>query len=375
MPPRRKQPLDFRQKEVEYVMRRWKAASSVSLVGIGSVGKSNLIQHLADSEVQKHFMGDIDPTRFKAVIIDPNMLGAMPTEGSDAEQFRCWAGYELMLHRLYMAFYPFDVLGPDDAKRFYQTYQTLQDGTNPLYAYMGLRYFELGVEFFMRHDVQIVFMFDEFEEMLQRLPVKFFQTLRGIRDANKNSISYMTFSRSPLSTLVERYKISVLDIEPFVELFSDNFLYVGPYSEVDAQRMVNSLMDRNEKQFSDEVIRFLMDSSGRFAGLLRAGFHALDAFSGRSVPASQFDQYTQQIAAKPAVRSECRTIWMSLNQSERYVLKTVARLTPYHRTDETEDAVTMLVQKKLLMVDRARDTLEINPPMFRAFVASNPDEA
>jgi hypothetical protein len=64
---------------------------------------------------------------------------------------------------------------------------------------------------------------------------------------------------------------------------------------------------------------------------------------------------------------------MSLNQSERYVLKTVARLTPYHRSEETEDAVTMLVQKKLLHVDRVKDALEINPPVFRAFVASNPD--
>ncbi len=98
---------------------------------------------------------------------------------------RCWAGYELLMHRLFLAFYPFDMLPENEANRFYETYLALQNGTNPLYAYMALRYFEVGLQFFLRQGYKIVFMFDEFEEMLKQLPVKFFQTLRGIRDANK----------------------------------------------------------------------------------------------------------------------------------------------------------------------------------------------
>src|SRR5215216_7392741 len=139
----RKQPLDFRATEVAYVMQRWQAAESCSIVGIGSVGKSNLIQHLTDVEVQQHYLGDKDASQFKAVLIDPNMMGALPDSGDASDQIRCWAGYELMMHRLFLSFYPLDILGTDDARRFFETYQMLQDGTNPLYAYMGLRYFEL----------------------------------------------------------------------------------------------------------------------------------------------------------------------------------------------------------------------------------------
>src|SRR5262245_53777976 len=131
----RRQPIEFRKEEVAYVTQRWRASDSCSLVGVGSVGKSNLLQHLADPEVQAHYMDITQTGNFNSIIIDPNMLGALPHSGADIDQVKCWAGYELMMHRLFMAFYPFDILGKDDARRFYETYAALQDGTNPLYAY------------------------------------------------------------------------------------------------------------------------------------------------------------------------------------------------------------------------------------------------
>jgi hypothetical protein len=52
-------------------------------------------------------------------------------------------------------------------------------------------------------------------------------------------------------------------------------------------------------------------------------------------------------------------------------LKAVARLTPYNVSAETEQAVAMLVQKRLLRLTDQR--LEITPPVFRTFVLTNPD--
>ena len=46
----RKQPLEFRKEEVSYVMKRWQAAESCALIGVGSVGKTNLLQHLIDPD-------------------------------------------------------------------------------------------------------------------------------------------------------------------------------------------------------------------------------------------------------------------------------------------------------------------------------------
>jgi hypothetical protein len=370
----RRQPLDFRKDEVGYVMQRWRAGDSCSLVGVGSVGKSNLLQHLADPETQKAYINVTREDDFKAIIIDPAMLGPLPVSGADIEQIRCWAGYELMMHRLFMAFYPFEILERDEARQFYETYQALQDGTNPLYAYMGLRYFEWGLDFFMRRGVRVCFMFDEFEDLLKTMPVKFFQTLRGLRDANKRQLSFLTFTRSPLGVLVDKFGVSRLDIEPFTELFTDNMLYVGPYNETDARRMVENLMGRNQKSYSEDVIRFLLWATGRYAGLLRSGFRLLDAIMPIDSTSMMNDEALRDLALRRAIRDECETLWLSLTDVERHTLQVVARPKDFQQHDaDMQRAIAMLVQKKLLKVDKVHNTLHIEPPVFRIFVENDPD--
>ncbi|MFW5709110.1 MAG: hypothetical protein ACOCX5_02700 [Chloroflexota bacterium] len=370
----RQQPLDFRRDEVNYVMQRWRAGDSCSLVGVGSVGKSNLLQHLAHPDTQQAFMNLGQGDLFRAIIIDPAMLGPLPRESADSDQIRCWAGYELMMHRLFMAFYPFELLGRDDAQRFYDAYQALQDGTNPLYAYMGLRYFELGLDFFMRRGVRIVFMFDEFEDLLKTMPVKFFQTLRGLRDANKRQLSYLTFTRAPLTTLVDRFEIPSLEIEPFVELFTDNLLYVGPYSEHDAQRMLEDLMGRNQRSYPPDVLRFISWSTGRYAGLMRSTFRVIDMLGPVDQLSMGNDEVLRRLILKRSVQDELRTLWASLTDVEQYVLKATARLVDYESGPETDRAVAMLVQKRLLRLEKPQNSLHIEPPVFRVFVETNADQ-
>jgi hypothetical protein len=375
-PRTRKQPLEFRKEEVGRIMERWRANESCSLVGVGSVGKSNLLQHLADRDVQVYYMEAARVENFKAIIIDPSLLGPLPIAGVNMDQIRCWAGYELMMHRLFLAFYPFEVLTKDEAKQFVEAYQALQDGTNPLYAYMGLRYFELGLEFFLRRGIQIVFMFDEFEEMMRQLPVKFFQTLRGIRDSNKSQLSYLTFTRAPMLEIAQQLEIPLLSIEPFAELFTDNSFYIGPYNETDARQMVDSLMSRNQKSYGDYVVNFLLWATGRYAGLLRASFRALDTLGDLepSVVMTSGESLVQQLATRRSIATECKTIWTSLNQTEQYVLKAIAGLDSSVDTGDPEigEAVALLVQKRLLRVNKAQKQLIIEPPVFNAYIARNP---
>jgi hypothetical protein len=373
--PGRKQSLDFRKEEVSYVMKRWQAGESCTLVGVGSVGKSNLLQHLADEDVQKHYLGNEKAARFKAIIIDSNMLGPLPAPEPGNEPFRCWAGYELMMHRLYLAFYPLDALG-DDAMGFFETYQMLQDGSNPLYTYMGLRFFELGLEFFLRRGIHLVFMFDEFEELTRQMPVKFFQTLRGLRDNHKNSLTFLTFARAPLPLVAERQKVPKMEFEPFAELFTDNIYYVGPYNEADGRVMLDRLIGRNQRvNYPAHVANFLLYASGRYAGLLRAAFRMVDTLGTITAEDALSERLVEKLATRPPVRMEIETLWQSLTLPEQQVLRAVAGLEPPSTTQESEQAMTMLVQKRLVFVDRTQQTLRIEPPLFRVYVASNPPSA
>ncbi|MCC6613530.1 MAG: hypothetical protein IT320_08630 [Anaerolineae bacterium] len=372
----RKYALDFRSEETRYVMERWLASQSCALVGIGSVGKSNLLRHLSNPDVQAHYLGKQNAELLKTIIIDPNMLGTLPTTAEADLPLRAWAGYELLMHRMYLAFYPLsEVLGPEDARRFFDTYQALQDGTNPLYAYMAVRYFELGLQFFMRRGIKIVFMFDEFESLMRQMPITWFHNLRGLRDANKSQFAYLTFTRAPLKVLAAQYGIPQLEFEPFEELFSDNVYFVGPYDENDAMRMLNELSNRSGKYLPDTLAQLLVRLTGGYAGLLRSAFSIIDPVS--HVPANEESAtaVAQFLAAKSPIRAECKVIWSSLTQAEHYLLKAIARLATYEINAETEQALNQLIQKRIVRLDKLTQQLEIHPPLFKLYVLANRDDS
>ncbi len=369
----RKQPLEFRRDEVSNIMQRWRAADSCSLVGVGSVGKSNLLQHLADPEVQKAYINITHEHEFKAITIDPNMLGPLPVNGDDVEQVRVWAGYELMMHRLFTAFYPFEMLTPPEIREFYGAYRNLQDGDNPIYTYIGLRYLELGLDIFLRRGIRIVFMFDEFENILDNMPARFFQNLRGLRDANKRYLSYLTFTRAPLSDLVHEMGLPELEMEPFTELFTDNVIHVGPYNELDARRMVENLMSRNQKHYDEAAVRFLLWATGRYAGLLRSGFRLLDSIGTIDNSSMMNDEVLRNLAMKDSIRMECKTLWLSLPAGERRVLKAVAKVGGYTLQQDMDYSIRSLGKKRLLRGDQTQNTFHIDPPVFRIFISTNPD--
>lgn len=364
-------PLNFRQRETKFVMERWRAAQSVSLVGVGSVGKSNLLGHLTARSVQEHYLGEIAAgDQFRAVHLDPFLMAALRPDADLPLRF--WAGYELMIHRLYLAFQPFEVLGERDRKVFYETYQAFQDGTNPIYQYLGLRYFEFGLELFMQRGVRIVFVFDEFEAFLRQLPLQFFLSLRGLRDAHKKQLAFTTFTRAPLLETAVSLGYAAGEIEPFIELFTDSVCYVGGYSDEDARDMLSRLIARKGKSYDAQAQAFLIRASGGFAGLLRASAEVFDRIHAGAVTPDVLDanrdMWTRALAEQEPVRAECATIFTSLNASEHAVLKVVAHggLQNIIVTEAGRSAFGSLERKGLLrqvgMMPR------IHPPILAAYL-------
>jgi len=368
----RKQHLRFRLEEVKYITRRWKSSEHISLVGVGSVGKSNLLHHLTDKDVHTEYLKE-SAEQFGTIMIAPYFLGPLPTDGNNVDQYKCWAGLELIMHRLYMTFYPFEFLDEEDAQRFFELYQALQNGNNPIFAYMGLRYLELGLKILFDNGIRIVLMFDEFDEFLSTMPPKFFQILRGLRDSYKYKLTFLTFTRSTLPVLVDRLDIDYYLIEPFIELFTDNVLYVGPYSDEDALSMLNILVKRQpEQKYPEHVLKFLLYASGKFAGIMRASLRVLDNLGQIQSEDIHDENLIHKLSQRSSIRTESKTIWLSLSPIEQHVLKAVAQLEIYNDTDIFNDAIKMLLQKRLLTINRNTETLTIAPPIFRHFIQTDP---
>ena len=84
------------------------------------------------------------------------------------------------------------------------------------------------------------------------------------------------------------------------------------------------------------------------------------------------ERLLEKLASRTSVRAESETIWKSLTRLEQQVLKIIAGHEQQSATHETEQAMSMLVQKRLVSVDKLHQTLRIDPPLFRVFVFSNP---
>lgn len=370
-------PLAFRRANTQFVIDCWRRPVSCSVVGVGSVGKSNFFQNLASPELEAHISTALGHA-IVPIAVDPNLLGILPPistapDAGAAAARRYWVGCELVFSRLYERFAPFESLGEDGARSIEELYAAFSDGRNPLFIYLGLRYLELALDLFIRRDVQIVFMFDEFEQMLTQLPVQFFLGLRGLRDAYKDRLSFVTFTRAPLPETAAALGIDALAIEPFIELFNDSVHYLGAYNEADARTALDTMLTRKGKQYDTTRQNYLIWASGGFAGLMRAAAQVLDAFGTITVEnLSRIDDLLQRLLARSVVRSECATLWNGLNGREQAMLRAIARGEQHFKLDDlaVKETFDHLLRKGLVRLTRD-STLCVEPPLFSAYVASD----
>lgn len=328
---------DFRLEETTAILAAVARAKSVSVIGTASIGKSNFVQHLLAR------LAAVDsPRPVLPVLLDANLLPVM----TDDESVRCWAGHELIMHRLYVSAYPFTMLDAD-AEVLFQTYQRLQDGRNPLYAHMGVRYLELAFKLFFHRDYHIVLIFDEFESFMQMMPPQFFLHLRGLRDMHKSNLSYITFSRTTLSRLCTRYQLDADTLEPFVELFNDGQMALGPYTFRDAQPMLQAMPNTQH----------IYSITGGFAGLMRAVAEAL-----RSSKLAPSDQITLNALVKhQGVAAECEILMRALDADEREVFRRIRQGAALRQSE----VVDLLINKRLL-----DSNLQIQPPLLAEYLTS-----
>lgn len=390
----REYPKHYRRETAERLVGALDSGYSVSVIGPPSVGKSNLLQYLDQyrqrgpdeldpwAEYAKHHMHD---GPLIAVPVDPNaLLPPLPMDrGTDAA--RAWPGFELLVHRMTLidALKPRAVVRAGEAEyeeyyrqkreRFLNIHTELTDFDDALQGHLALRYFERMVEMALEsfaeqdHPVRLVFVLDEFERMLDILPDYFFVALRSVRDRFKGSVMFVTFTRDNLLQLVDTQRRHVL--EPFLELFNDNPLYLGPFSDNDAWNLVENLERRQEGR-DDYGVGLLIRASGGFAGLLRAGFQHVKYLE--QIPQQDPQRYgyaAKRLIAEENVQIECETLLRGLRQIEIDTLYGVVE----EKTDLDGTTLKELVKKSLLRENPSGGAVRVTPPVLAAYIRTHSD--
>ncbi len=290
-------PLTFRQNVIKSVFRFVSAGDSCLIVGIGSVGKSNLLRFIQNEKIRHTYLEDTI-NDFLFVYIDINK----------ALERSAWGLFELMLHQILTA-----LSSRIEDERILRTIDELhQRTTEPQTRYLALRFVDRAIHLVCHQlNLNLVFLVDEFDTLCQELAPADFSALRALRDDNKYRLMYVIASRSELHRLRENPR----DIEAFEELVSPNTVWLGPYSKADANFMLQRLNTRYNVTLDEKVSHDLLVATGGHPGLLRAAHR---------IAIDQPIHLLATLLSSSQILDECGRIWHSLSHKEQRILAYLA---------------------------------------------------
>ena len=342
-------PLSFRGTLASSVMSCIDAGESCSLIGVASVGKSNLLHFLVRPDVRHHYLG-ANWERFLFVIIDRNKLA----------EVSAWGMYELFLHGLLEAL---DMIRGSEACNesrtlFEDQYEKVVTSRDNLLAQRYLSRWVRTLTELSNH--RFVFLLDDFDDVLSELDQGVFLNLRALRDEHKYCVSYIVLTRRLLPILRSDMETT---LESFYELLSHSVFPLRPYNHADARTMIERLMARRQVRFSEATIEHLVWTSGGHSGLLRAGFEF-----ACSTPSGQVESAARRMAEVYGVGLECRKIWDSLTERERQLLSRAVVRQPWPRSDDT---VAQHLKVKGLLNPAEEGKKSLFSPVFAEWVLRN----
>ena len=387
---------DYRQDEVSAIVAALDQGQSVSIIGPPSIGKTNLLRYLDQERLTPN-----DPTspwsRFAprtaqhgpiiVINIDPNaLLPALPGVQGDIAA-RAWPGLELIVHRTTITPQLYPVYRPSEGQEadadlseriarlqahFESAHPDITDFEDNLHAHLALRHLESILDAALTGNrlagrpIRIAYLMDEFDRLLDTMPNYFFVALRSIRDRFKYQVMFATFTRNSLPLLTGS-RLPVL--EPFLELFYDHVVWLKPFGDDDAWRMVEQLEKRSVSK-DDYPLGLLIRATGGFAGLMRAGFHHADKLT--AIPPQNYSRAVElaaaRLSAEPNIQQECRTILRALTGTEIATLYAASQ----DKRDLTQTMVEELAAKSLLGPTDDGQAMRVQPPVLAAYIRSHP---
>ena len=307
-------PSHYREEVLKPFFKYIKSGESFYVVGAPSIGKTRLMDFVMgdDSDalwageeinrdrVKNKYLGEDIASKIWLVRVDMNR---MRHENDWSFQF-----YELLLHTLLLTcnrctdMEKIETLRMDLAALDAQVIQSKD-------ALMAHRFLEMAVNMICQsYNIQICFLFDEFDVTYQSMPREVFSQLRAIRDANKYRISYILFLRN----LPEKLRLPK-ENESFYELISRNLLGLGPYSTIDTFHIMGQLEKRRDHELSKESREWIREVSGGHPGLIQALFVLLIEKS----PTINQMQNMEWISKQEMISEEFRKIWEGLLENEQ----------------------------------------------------------
>lgn len=180
------------------------AGECCSLVGTSGTGKSNVARFLQRQDVQQFYWKDD-----RTWVISIDSQGLVFNKEQSVEYFVT----DIMLNRL---------IEEAESRKISSDFLTW--AAESYHQLLANQSFPLALRTLQdtckrlcgQHEIQIIFMFDQFDDLWLTLELRFFLNLRYLRDQFKYSVAYLVMTRNWL----ELMRQDTQAVESFWELFS-----------------------------------------------------------------------------------------------------------------------------------------------------------
>ncbi len=330
--------LSYRQEVLAPLFDLIQIAESSVVIGASSMGKTRLIDFIMLPKIQQYYLKD-NAERILFVRVDTNHI----REWSDLYFF------ELLMNTIA------DSCGQQEESKLiqqelYNLYLKIMQDRNEL---QSQRYVELAVKNLCQgHNFILSFIFDEFDYAYQNLSRNILANLRGLRDANRNQISFTLFLRN-----LPDYLRPHSEIESFYELVSRNVIGLKPYSRTDLMEVIQEFEIQRRHPIESDFREWLYLVSGGHPGLIQKLFNILIEHSEEKENLVNRTWLINQ----QSVMDECQRLWDSVTEDEKAGLIQFVQ----KQAIPSQNALHLLNVKGLL---KSNENNKVFSPIFETYI-------
>ena len=292
-------PLSGRESDVEHLRAAAAEGHCTSLVGMSNIGKSYVLRALCKGVQQEA----LPPPAF--VYIDCNRMVESTDQGF----------YELVLRCLRASLMPTH----GDGHLADQLEQCYGDVVSPASPFLAPLRFSEGISAVCEQLARpLVLIFDEFDEVMQRIDDRVLLNLRALRDTYSERLSYITASGRRLSAIRRTHGSG-----EFAELFGQNIYFLGPLHAEAASALVGQWVAGEGLALTPADMPFILEESGGHPALLEAVARALSALhqDARAIQRTlSTERIRERLDTDVACHAECTKFWQELDALERHAL-------------------------------------------------------
>ena len=286
----------YRSQQMRILARWILTGTSGSVVGLSGSGKSNLIGFLCyRPEALQHYLPD---SVANAVALVPVDLNTLPENTLSAL-------YRVILRSFYEIRYRFE---EEMQEMITQLYLENRAARDPFLPQSALR--ELLLHFQAREE-RIVFALDQFDAVCRMLTPEMGDTLRGLRDGFKDTVSYIVGMRQGLIYLPDPEILGSL-----YQILDTQICYVGPLDEDDARVEILKKTRGGYTTPTEEAILRIFALTGGYPSLITA----VSQWWLSTPTRPKLTEWREILLAEPSIQHRLGDIWTGLPQEEQSVL-------------------------------------------------------